>query len=145
MPTQILETPIPADMPPISADEGRGGLDVISRTIIGAAYKVSGVLGQGFLEKVYENAMAMEVRRQGLRVEQQWPVHVRYEGEIVGDYIADLVVEDRVAVELKAVTFLDRAHRAQCINYLRATGLRVCLLLNFGQRRLEVRRIVHRF
>jgi GxxExxY protein len=145
MPAQVQETPMSADMPPISADEVRQELDRVTRTVIGAAQRVSGILGQGFLEKVYENALAVQLRRSGMRVEQQCPVHVRYEGEIVGDYIADLIVEDKVAVELKTVTFLDRVHRSQCINYLRATGLRVCLLLNFGQRRLEVRRIVHRF
>ena len=145
MPTQIQETPIPADEPPIPADEGREELDAVTRTVIGAAQRVSSVLGQGFLEKVYENGLALELRRAGLTVEQQCPVHVRYEGEIIGDYVADLIVEGKVAVELKAVTCLERQHRSQCINYLRATGLKICLLINFGQRSLEVRRIVHRF
>ena len=130
-----------ADKPQISADE----INRITERIIGAAHRVSNILGEGFLEKIYENALVMELRKAGLQVDQQCPVHVRYDGEIIGAYVADLLVENTVVVELKSVTFLDRAHRSQCVNYLRATGLPICLLLNFGQRRLEVRRIVHRF
>ncbi len=78
----------------------------------------------------------------GLRVEQQCPIDVRYREEIVGKYLADLVVEDIVVVELKAVGAIDGIHEAQCMNYLRASGRRICLLLNFGRPRLEVRRIV---
>ena len=112
---------------------------------VGAAQRVSSVLGEGFLEKIYENALVLELKKRRVRVDQQCPVRVRYEGEIVGDYVSDLLVEGKVLVELKAVTFLDRMHRSQCVNYLRATGLPVCLLLNFGCRRLEVRRIVHNY
>jgi len=112
----------------------------ITRRIIGSAQTVSNTLGCGFLEKVYENALAIELRRNDLQVEQQKEVHVRYRGEIVGIYIADLLVEGSVLVELKAVFALDRIHRAQCINYLRATGHRLCLLLNFGLPRLDVER-----
>ena len=135
-----------ADEEQMAADEVRRDLDRITGAVIGAAQRVSRVLGEGFLEKVYENGLALELRRAGVSVKQQCPIHVRYEGgEIIGDYVADLLVEDRVMVELKVVTFLDRIHRSQCVNYLRATGLPVCLLINFGQRSLEVKRIVHRF
>ena len=114
----------------------------ISEQIIGCAYRVSNALGSGFLEKVYENALAHEVRKAGLKVEQQPAVAVRYDGIVVGEYIADLIIADKVIVELKAVTTLDRIHEAQCLNYLKATGLKVCLLLNFGNPKVEVRRIV---
>jgi len=134
-----------ADQHPIAADEIRQELDRLTAQVIGAAQRVSSVLGEGFLEKIYENALLLELKKRGVRVEQQRPVHVRYDGEIIGDYVTDLLVEDRVVVELKAVTVLDRVHRSQCVNYLRATGLPVCLLLNFGCRRLEVRRIFHNF
>ena len=113
----------------------------ITRKIIGAAQTVSNTLGCGFLEKVYENALAIELRRGDLRVEQQKEVQVRYRDEIVGIYIADLLVEGSIVIELKAAHALDRIHRAQCINYLRATGHRICLLLNFGLPRLDVERI----
>ena len=114
--------------------------NVITRRIIGAAQTVSNLLGCGFLEKVYENALVVELKRAGLRVDQQREVQVRYRDEIVGIYIADLIVEDCILVELKSSFALDRVHRAQCINYLRATRHRICLLLNFGLPRLEVER-----
>ena len=118
----------------------RGELNDISFKIIGAAHKVSNALGVGFLEKVYENALCWEVRKDGLQVRQQAPVAVMYDGRVVGDYIPDLVVEDRIVVEIKATEAVDRIYRAQCINYLRATGLSLCLLLNFGRARLQVAR-----
>ena len=117
-------------------------LNEITGAVIGAAQKVSGTLGCGFLEKVYENALAIELRRRGREVAQQKGVDVRYGEEIVGRYVADLIADHRVIVELKASPVLDRAHKAQCLNYLRATGLRIALLLNFGRPRLEVHRIV---
>src|SRR5688572_11070382 len=125
-----------ADAAPIAADKSRERLDEITAAIIGAAYKVSSRLGFGFLDKVYENALAIELRNAGLQVDQQRPVFVRYGEEIVGDYITDLLVEGAVVVEIKAVPALERRQHAQCVNYLRATGLRVCLLLNFGRPRL---------
>lgn len=140
-----LETPIPADLPPIPADMDRERINGITHLIIGAAQQVSTKLGQGFLEKVYENALAVELGKNELVVLSQPSVAVKYDGVVVGEYIPDLIVEDRIIVEVKAVDFLERAHRLQCVNYLRATGHRVCLLLNFGQRRLEVRRLVMKF
>jgi GxxExxY protein len=129
----------------ISADTKRERVNGTTHSIIGAAHKVSTKLGQGFQEKVYENALGLELRRAGFAVEHQRPVPVMYEGVVVGDYVPDLIVDNEIVVEVKAVDFLERAHRLQCINYLRATDLRICLLLNFGTRRLEVRRLVMRF
>nr|WP_294505032.1 GxxExxY protein [uncultured Rhodopila sp.] len=117
--------------------------DQLSKKIIGCALVVSNALGVGFLEKVYENAMAHELRKAGLLVEQQHPVTVHYDGVVVGSYAADSLVEKTVLVELKAVTTLDAVHRAQCINYLKGSGLWLCLLLNFGTPRLEIIRVVN--
>ena len=102
-------------------------------------------MGAGFLEKVYENALAHELRKLGICVEQQAAIEVRYDNVIVGDYVADLVVERSVLVELKAVKALDDVHFAQCMNYLKATGLKVCLLINFGFPKVQVKRIVNNF
>jgi GxxExxY protein len=93
---------------------------------------VANTLGCGFLEKVYENALATELRMAGLAVKQQHGITVTYKGVAVGEYLVDLLIEDAVLIELKTVRTRDRAHRAQCINYLRATGRHLCLLLNFG-------------
>jgi len=123
--------------------DDREKLNGLSSRVIGAAQKVSTVLGCGFLEKVYENALAIELRRQGLRVIQQGGISVRYESEIVGEYFADLVIDDRIIVELKVARSLDSIHEAQCINYLRASGLPLCLLMNFSQPRLAVRRLIN--
>jgi GxxExxY protein len=116
-------------------------LNALSERIIGAAYKVSNTLGAGFLEKVYENALAHELRKSGLRVEQQFPIPVYYDGVLVGDFFADLLVEATVLVELKAVEAFDDIHTAQCLNYLRGTSLPLCLLLNFGKPRVQVKRL----
>jgi len=143
MPTQTLGNADDRRWPPITAD--KQWLDRVTRTIIGAGMKVSRTLGVGFLEKVYENALGIQIRREGLQVEQQHPIHVYYEREIVGAYSADLLVESSVIVELKAQRALDEIHHLQCAHYLRATGLSVCLLMNFGRPRMEFRRIVNRF
>jgi GxxExxY protein len=130
----------------MNADQEREFLDLLSEQVIGCAFEVSNALGSGFLEKVYENALASEIRETtDLRVEQQHPMAVSYKGRVVGEFVADLLVEDRLLVELKAVSALDKIHRAQCVNYLRATGLRLCLLLNFGLPRVEIARVVYRF
>jgi GxxExxY protein len=123
------------------ADEVR--INALSERIIGCAFRVLNTLGTGFLEKVYENALVIEMREAGLLVAQQKGITVYYNGIVVGEYVADLVVEGIVIVELKASKTLDPAHTAQCINYLKATGLRVCLLLNFAKPRLEIHRIAH--
>jgi GxxExxY protein len=115
--------------------------DPFTEKIIGCAFTVSNVLGVGFLEKVYENALAHEMRKQCLEVKQQHPIVVRYDGIVVGEYQADFVVGDEVIVELKAVKNVDDVHLAQCLNYLKATGFKRALLLNFGTPRLGVKRI----
>ena len=106
--------------------------DALTHKIIGAAYKVHNQLGAGFLEKVYENALRIELVKQGLQVQQQAPIDVYYEDETVGEYYADLWVEERIIVELKAVQSLTKEHEVQLVNYLTATGLETGLLLNFG-------------
>ena len=109
--------------------------------IIKAAYNVYNDLGFGFAEKVYENAMAIEMKALCLDAKQQAPIQVRYQGHLVGDYVADFVIEDKVIVELKAVEDLDKAHQVQLVNYLKATGIEIGLLINFG-RRMSLKRKV---
>ena len=123
-------------------DTDDDGINDLSRVVIGCALAVAATLGSGFVEKVYENALAYELGKRGLGVVQQSPVVVRYEGVVVGSYSSDLLVDGVVLVEIKAVVSLNTVHRAQCLNYLKATGLRLCLLLNFGPPRLEIKRIV---
>ena len=115
--------------------------DELSQRVIGCAFVVSNTLGVGFLEKVYENALAHEFTLQKIRFAQQHPVAVRYNGVVVGEYVADFLVDDRLLLELKAVKEIDPVHEAQCLNYLRATGLKTCLLINFGVSKLKLRRI----
>jgi len=111
----------------------------LTEAVIGAAFKVHNALGHGFLEKVYENALCIELRSAGFRVEPQKEIPVRYAGEIVGQYIADIVVSGIVVLEIKAVSRLEKSHEAQLVNYLKATGMEIGLLINFG-RSVEVRR-----
>lgn len=113
----------------------------ITEKIIGCAFTVMNSLGSGFLGKIYENALAVELGQIGLKVVQQKPIEVQYRDILVGEYFADLLVEDKVLVELKAVKELEDVFYAQCLNYLKATGFKVCLLLNFGKPDLQVRRI----
>ncbi len=127
----------------MNADAHR--LDRITEKIIGCAYRVANSLGPGFFEIVYENALAIELNNARLAAAQQKSINVLYDGKIVGEYVADLLVENSVLVELKATRALDEIHMAQCLNYLKATGLKVCLLINFGQPKIEVKRIVNRF
>lgn len=116
----------------------------ITEKAIGPAYTVYSALGHGFLEKVYENALAIELGKQGVGVKQQEPVLVRYDGLVVGEYVADMVVDGKVIVEVKAQGSLDGAHEAQLINYLKATGIEVGLLINFGPRIGIKRRVFDR-
>jgi len=125
----------------MSCDEGE--LNELTGEIIRCAFAVSNELGAGFLEKVYENALAHELRRARLAVEQQKGIQVLYDGVVVGEYAADLVVNGRVIVELKAVKAFDNVHFAQCLNYLKATGMEVCLLINFGVPKIEIKRFVN--
>ncbi|MEM6330982.1 MAG: GxxExxY protein [Planctomycetota bacterium] len=129
----------------MNADERRSQSDKLTEAIIGAAYDVSNALGAGFLEKVYENALCHELGKRELSFEQQSPLQVAYDNVVVGEYVADVIVEKQVIVELKAVKQLDNNHQAQCMNYLKATSLSVALLINFGSPRVEVKRIVNNF
>lgn len=117
--------------------------EAITEKIIGAFYKVYNTLGYGFLEKVYENAMAIELRKDGFRTEQQKNIKVYYDSEEIGDYFADILVDDLVILELKAAKSLDPAHEAQLINYLKATQIEVGLLFNFGKEPEFKRKIFH--
>ena len=113
----------------------------ITEKIIGAAYKVANTLGAGFLEKVYENALAIELKKSGLSVKQQYSLPVYYEDQLVGNYFADLFVEDSVIVELKAVRELVSEFSAQVINYLKAARIKTGLLINFGKPKIEIKRL----
>jgi GxxExxY protein len=115
-------------------------LNELTRRIIGCAYTVANVLGCGFLEKVYENALAHELRKCGLKVAQQYAIPVYYDGTLVGDFAADLLVEDTVLLELKAAIEYHSVFTAQCLNYLKATGFSICLLINFGKSKVEIKR-----
>ena len=117
----------------------------LTEKVIGCAFTVSNVLGCGFLEKVYENALAHELRKARLKVEQQHGIAVYYDGQVVGEYAADVLIEGSLLVELKAVKELDDIHLAQCLNYLRATKLRLCLLMNFAKPKVDIRRIANNF
>jgi GxxExxY protein len=121
--------------------EEAGGQDPLTESVLRCAFKVANTLGAGYLEKVYENALAHELRKAGLEVEQQAPISVTYDGLVVGSYAADLMVEHRLLVELKACKALDDIHLAQCLNYLKATGIKTCLLINFGTPKLQIRRL----
>ena len=129
------------------ADSNR--LNDPSRRVIGCAFTVLNTLGAGFLEKArfrekaFENALAFELRASGLSVAQQSGANVYYHDQVVGEYFVDLLVEDVLLVELKTAKARDDAHQMQCINYLKATGLPLCLLLNFGRPRLEIKRVAH--
>ena len=125
----------------MNTDKGLLGNVQITEAIIGAAFRVADALGSGFLEKVYENALAMELRKEHHEVEQQRAIEVWYKGRTVGLYQADLIVDRAVVVELKAVASLDRSHRAQCLNYLRATRMETGLVINFGRPRIDVQRV----
>ena len=115
----------------------------ITEQIIGCSYKVANCLGPGFLEKVYENALCYEIGKTDLEFSQQESINVIYEGVVVGEYYADLLVQDEVVVELKAVKKLDSSHFAQCMNYLKASGKKIGLLINFGSAKVEIRRVVN--
>ena len=115
----------------------------LSYKVVGMAMQVHRKLGYGFLEKVYENALMILLRREAIRARQQFPVRVYFEGEDVGFYRADIVVDGKIVIEVKAAEGLIDAHRAQTLNYLRATDLRLAILLNFGREKLQYQRLVH--
>lgn len=120
-------------------------IDEVTEKIIGCSFIVGNQLGVGFLEKVYENALFHELNKAGLKIQSQVPVQVKYDNVVVGEYICDLLVQDSIVVELKVAKALDDVHMAQCLNYLKATGFKICLLMNFGKKKVEFRRIVNHF
>ena len=110
--------------------------------INGAIFEVNKILGAGFMEKVYENALIVEFRHMGINAKSQFPINVNYKGEIVGEYYADIVVEDSVIIELKAVDSLNKIHEAQLLNYLNATGYKIGLLVYFTYPKAIIKRFV---
>ena len=116
--------------------------DDLTYKIRGAIFEVNRVLGHGFLEKVYENALMVELEDKGLKAESQVPISVQYKNREVGEYFADVVVEDEVILELKAVESLQKFHEAQLLNYLRATGFKLGYLVNFTHPKAEIKRFV---
>jgi GxxExxY protein len=112
----------------------------ITGVIIGCAYKVYNAIGYGFLESVYQKCLLIELKKAGLSAVEQYPIIVVYEGEIVGNFVADLLVNDAIIIELKSVMQLAKAHEVQLVNYLAATGKTVGLLINFGEKSVQVKR-----
>jgi GxxExxY protein len=113
----------------------------LTKKILEASFEVSNELGAGFLESVYQNALVIALAEKVLKAESQKALCVKFRGKIVGNYIADIVVNDKVILELKSVSSLSNEHQAQLINYLKATGIEVGLLINFGKPKLEYRRL----
>lgn len=114
----------------------------VTGQVIGAAFEVWKILGYSFLEKVYENALVVELKRRGVTVDQQQAIDVYYKGARVGQYIADLFADQKVIVEIKAEREYNSKHEAQLLNYLKATGIRVGLLINFGEKKCEFKRLI---
>ena len=110
--------------------------------INGAVFEVNRVLGHGFLEKVYENALIRELAKRGVKARQQVPINVEYKSNVVGEYFSDIVVEDKVVLELKAIDALKKVHEAQLLNYLKETGLKIGFLVNFTYPKAEIKRFV---
>jgi GxxExxY protein len=117
--------------------------DSLTECVLGAAFEVSNTLGAGFLEKVYERALLRELSLRGIRATGQASFAVTYKGCYVGQYFADMLVEDILVIELKCVERLTNEHLAQCLNYLRASGRTLCLLINFQKPKVEWKRIIH--
>lgn len=118
-------------------------LNTISEKIIGCAFKVSNTLGAGFLEKVYQNALIIELKEKGLFVEKEKSITIYYKDKIVGEYYADILVDNQVIIETKAIKTLNEVHQAQLLNYLKATNLKLGLLINFGTPKVQIKRMVN--
>lgn len=114
----------------------------LTEKVIGCCYKVHNELGAGFLEKVYQNALAIEFKDAGIRFVQECPLNVLYRDSVVGEYFSDFIVDGKVIVELKAIEMLSKPHEVQLVNYLKATGLKIGLLINFGRSVVVKRRIL---
>ncbi len=127
----------------MNTDEQKILYEDLSYRIIGLAMEVHSKLGYGFLEKVYENALMLLLRRKAIEAKQQTPIKVYFEGEIVGEYFADILVEDKIILELKVLNEITDVHIAQALNYLKGTGLRLAIILNFKKTRLEYERLIN--
>ena len=114
----------------------------LTKIIIGCAYRVYNKMGYGFLESVYEKSLLIELKKAGLQAESQTPIVVKYDEEVVGEFVADIIVEQAVILELKSVKSIVRAHEIQLVNYLVATNIDVGLILNFAEEKVEVKRKV---
>lgn len=119
--------------------------EILTSKILESAFEVSNELGIGFLESVYEGALFIAMKDKNIRVERQVPIKVRFRNQLVGQFIADLLIENQIILELKAVKALAPEHSAQTLNYLKATGKPVAILLNFGSSKMEYRRFDNRF
>jgi GxxExxY protein len=117
-------------------------LNEITYKINGAIFEVNRTLGTGFMESVYEKALMVELKSAGLKAKNQVPIKVRYKGEIVGDFLADIIVEDAIILELKVVEKLQKIHEAQLMNYLKATEMKIGLLVNFTHPKAVIKRFV---
>lgn len=117
-------------------------IDHLTYQINGAIFEVNKILGAGFLEKVYEKALMVELNKRGLKVANQVPINVEYKNNQVGEYFADIVVEDKIIIELKAVERLEKIHQAQILNYLKATNYKIGLLVNFRYPKAEMKRFI---
>ncbi len=117
-------------------------INEITYLINGAIFEVNKELGPGFLEKVYENALMFELPNRGLKAKNQVPIKVKYKGNEVGEYFADIVVEDQIILEIKTVDSLQKIHEAQLLNYLKATGFKVGILVNFKKTKAEIKRFI---
>jgi GxxExxY protein len=124
-------------------DERRTKLNSLSDKVLAAVFEVSNTLGAGFLEKVYQRALLKELRLRGIRATAEASFAISYKDHCVGEYFADILVEDELVVELKCVERLANEHTAQCLNYLRASCRTLCLLVNFQKPKVEWKRIIH--
>jgi GxxExxY protein len=124
----------------MNADEHRW--DLLTARVLSAVFEVSNTLGSGFLEKVYERALLKELNIRGIQTKAQASFPVTYKGHPVGQYFADIIVEDVLVIELKCVERLANEHLAQCLNYLRASGMPICLLINFQKPKVEWKRVI---
>jgi GxxExxY protein len=127
----------------IKTDNVQSSIDELTEQIIAATFNVGNKLGCGFLEKVYENALVIELSKLNFKVSQQYPIAVIYDNVNVGDFYADIIVNELVILELKSIKQITDVHRAQCLNYLKATQFKICLLINFGNPKIEIKRIVN--
>jgi GxxExxY protein len=130
------------DQTQIKTEEKDYSLKPVTEQIIGAAFEVHNVLGFGFLEKVYQRAMQVELQSRGVKVELEPKIQVQFKGVIIGDYAADLLVEGKIIVELKTDAAYQSVHEAQLLNELRGTGIRLGYNINFGRERVEYKRLV---